>query len=293
MPVLFDTTRHRVVFPFDGSDVTHPNHLTSGRVGEDDLVGNLLFGVVRILNVDGYLLIIVADAATHRGDTLRLQTGKEHLLSDAVGLEPLTIDIKTNLLFLFTKQFHVGDRGDAPQTVAQVVAVLFQFPVTALATLDGNQQGGGVAEVIVDHDGEDTCGQLRLESIQSVLNLAPHLILIVHIVIQFHHRDTHAVLRGGGGLGAVHLTKGEEVTLQRTRCLQFHFFRGSTWIDGHHHTLTDGGMGELILRHGVHPEDTHHKQDGDDEQCYRVIFQWPFQPFHLISHSHYSLFTIH
>ena len=58
--------------------------------------------------MDGNLLVVVADTATHRCDALGLETGEEHLLSDAICLQALAVYIQRNLLLLFAKEFHVG-----------------------------------------------------------------------------------------------------------------------------------------------------------------------------------------
>ena len=70
--VLLDTTRHGFVLAHHTGHIANTCHLTCHRVGEDNLVGNLLLGVFLSLNVDGYLLVVVADSATHGGDALCL-----------------------------------------------------------------------------------------------------------------------------------------------------------------------------------------------------------------------------
>ena len=122
-----------------------------------------------------------------------------------------------------------------------------------------------------------------------MFDFAPHLVLIVHVVVQFHHHDTHAVLTLCGGFYTVHLTIRKEVTFQRTGHLLFHLLAGGTRIYCHYHTLTDSGMGEFVLRHNVHAIDAHHKQYADDEQCYRVMLQRPSEPTYLF-HFTISLF---
>ena len=117
MAVLLDAACMRVIFPHHPGHVPHPCHLARDGIGEDDLVGNLIFRILRRLHVDGYLLVIIVDAATHGGETLRLQTAEEQLLSDAVGLHPLTVYVERDLLLLFTEQLHVRHGGDAAQTV--------------------------------------------------------------------------------------------------------------------------------------------------------------------------------
>ena len=110
--------------------------------------------------MDGNLLVFVADAATHGSDALGLKTREEHLLTDAVGLQTLSVDVETDLLLLFAKEFYVGNRWDAAQTVTEVIAVLFQFSVTALRALDGDKQGRCVAKLIVGDDSQHALGQL-------------------------------------------------------------------------------------------------------------------------------------
>ena len=113
MPVLFNAARHRFVFALHGSHIAHTGYLARHGVGENDLVGYLLLRVFRWLHVDGNLLIVVADAAAHRGDALSLKSREEHLLTDAVGLQALAVDVEADLLFLLSKHLHIGHRGDA------------------------------------------------------------------------------------------------------------------------------------------------------------------------------------
>ena len=115
-----------------------------------------------------------------------------------------------------------------------------------------------------------------------MLDLAPHLVFVVHIVVQVNQHHAQPVLRRGGGLRTPHLTIGEKETLQGTRYLLFYLLGRSTWIDGNDHTLTDGGLRKFVLRHVVHAEDTQDKQDAYDEQRDRVVFQWPLEPVHLL-----------
>ena len=278
MSILFDTTGHGFVFALYGCHIAHTCHLARNGVGEDYLVGNLLLRVFLSLNVDGYLLVIVAYRAAHGGDALSLQSREEHLLADAVGLQALAIDVETDLLLLFAEEFYISYTWDAAQAIGEVVAILLEFAIAALVALDSDEQSRGIAEVIVDHDGQHTAGQLGLKPVESVLYLRPDLVLIIHIVVEFNHHDTHAVLRLRGGLLTIYLAIGEEVALKRTSHLLFDLLAGGTRIYSHYHTLTDGGVRKLILRHDIHAVDAHHKQYADDEQCYRVMLQRPSEP---------------
>ena len=213
MAVLLDTARHGLVFTHHTGNIPHTYHLSSSSVAIDNLFGNLLFAVLHRLDMDGNLLVVVADAATHGRDALGLETREKHLLTDAVGLQPLAVYVKRYLLLLFAKEFDVGNRGNATKAVAEVVAVLFQFTVAALVALNGNEQGRGVAEVVVDYKCQHTAWQLHLEVVQTMLDLAPHLVLVVHFIVQTYHHDTHAILRCGGGLDAIHLAERKQIAL--------------------------------------------------------------------------------
>ena len=94
MTVLLYATRHRFVFPNHSGNITHTDHLARYRVRKDNLVGYFVLAIVLSLYVDRYLLIVVIDAAAHRGDALGLQTRKEHLLPHPISLQPLTVDIE-------------------------------------------------------------------------------------------------------------------------------------------------------------------------------------------------------
>ena len=74
MTILLDTTRHRFVFTYYTGHIPYAGHLTRHRVGEYNLVGNLLYAMLLSLHMDGHLLVIVADGAAHRGDALSLQS---------------------------------------------------------------------------------------------------------------------------------------------------------------------------------------------------------------------------
>ena len=157
------------------------------------------------------------------------------------------------------------------QAVTKPVAIVLQFTIAALSALNGDEQGRCVAEVVVHHDGQNARRQLRLKTVQSVFDFRPHLVLVVHVVVQFDHRDTHVVLRRSGGLRTLHLAKGKEIALQRTSHLLFYLLTSGTGIDGHNHTLTYSGMRKFVFRHDVHAVDSHYKQNADDEQRYRVV----------------------
>ena len=94
MTILLDTTGHRLIFANHTGNVPHTHDFSADRIRVDDLIGYLLLTILHRLKMDGYLLVIIADAATHRGDTLGLQTSEKHLLTNAVGLQALTVYVE-------------------------------------------------------------------------------------------------------------------------------------------------------------------------------------------------------
>ena len=94
MTVLLYTARHWLILTLYSCNIPYTHHLPGGSVAVDNLIGNFLLAVLHRFNMDGYLLVVVADTATHRCDALALQTTEEHLLSDAVGLQALTVYIQ-------------------------------------------------------------------------------------------------------------------------------------------------------------------------------------------------------
>ena len=160
-------------------------------------------------------LVVVGDAATHSGESLRLQLGEKHLLSNAIGLQSLTIDIEADLLLLLAINTDIGHRLNAAETVAKTVCIVVQFMVATLVACQGNEKRRGISKVIVGHQCQHSTWEARLKQIESVLDFTPHFILIVHLIIQAHHDDALTILGGGCSLHAIHFLIGEEVALQR------------------------------------------------------------------------------
>ena len=86
MAVLLDAAGQRVIFPHHARHVGHSHHLSRCGIAVDDGGGNLLLAVLSGLYVDGYLLVGIADASAHGGQSLCLQMAEKRLLANAVGL---------------------------------------------------------------------------------------------------------------------------------------------------------------------------------------------------------------
>ena len=63
--------------------------------------------------MDGGLLVFIGYASSHGRKSLGLQLGEQHLLSYAVGLQALTVDVQADLLLVLAIDAHVGNGGYA------------------------------------------------------------------------------------------------------------------------------------------------------------------------------------
>ncbi len=94
MSILFDATLIRIIFAHHAGHITDSCHLAADRVAENNLVGYLLHTVLGSLHMDGHILIVVVNGTAHRGQSLGLQASEEHLLTDAISLQALAVNVK-------------------------------------------------------------------------------------------------------------------------------------------------------------------------------------------------------
>ena len=179
---------------------------------------------------------------------------------------------------MFTILPHIGHGGNLAQAVAEAVAVVLQLAVATLWTLNGDEQGRGVAEIVVGHQRKDSLRQTLLIEGESVLDLAPDLIFVVDVIVQVDEHHRHTILGSGSGLGTLHLGISEKETLQRARHLLLYLFGRGAGEDSDDHPLTDGEGRELILRHDVHPIDAYAEENDNDEQGNAIVLEGPGEP---------------
>ena len=94
---------------------------------------------------------------------------------------------------LQSEDAHLTHALNHAQRVDEGVHIVVQFAVGLILRLHGQQQGRGVAEVIVHLNGQHTIGQLGFEALHAVLELRPELILVRQVVIQLYLNNTEAV----------------------------------------------------------------------------------------------------
>ena len=93
MSVLINIAALIVVFSNHAGNISHTSYLAGSWVGEDYLVGNLLFCILYGFYVYRNLLIVIADTATCGDKALCLQTRKKQLLTNTVCLQTLAVDV--------------------------------------------------------------------------------------------------------------------------------------------------------------------------------------------------------
>ena len=108
MAVLLDVAAAGVVFTLHGGNIADAHYLARGRVAEDDEVLHFLFAALCGFDVNGSLLRAGVDAAAYSGQALLLQLVEQHLLTDAVGLQALTVYVERNLLLQLAVASHIG-----------------------------------------------------------------------------------------------------------------------------------------------------------------------------------------
>lgn len=150
--------------------------------------------------------------------------------------------------------------------VAQVVQVLLELAVAALVGFERDEQGRGVAEVVIGHQGHDPRRELRLERGQAVFDLRPYLVLVANVVLQFDQDVAHAVHRGRSGLGPLDLLVGHQELLEGTGQLLLDLLARRPGIDPHDDTLTDRELGKLLLGNMDQSEDSEQEQAPDDQE---------------------------
>ena len=263
MPVVFDEAVRQVVPALHTRHILYP-HYPVVRVTVYDLLGDFLLAPQCGRHMDGHVLPPAAHASADGGDTLRGQGVRQLLAADAVCRQAVVIDDDGNLLLHVSQNADVRYGGQRPQAVADEVARLSQWPVIPAVAFHSDKQRRRVAELVIDDHIRHALRQGGLERVQPVLDLAPHFILVVHVVVQLHHDAANPVLARAGRLGTVHLLEGEQVAFERPYELLFHLFAGGSRIDAHHDACPQGEIGKFRFRHlvqSVNAENEHQPHD--------------------------------
>ncbi len=278
MSVVGDVAFGEVILACDGGDVLHADHLSVVVVAEYDLVGHLLLALLRGCHVQFYVLVLPGHTAAHGGQSLALQRLHHGHLPQTVGGEALSVDGDGDLLLLLAILPHVRHGGQAAQSVAELVAVALQLAVGAVVALQREQQRAGVAKLAVDNHGQHALRQIRLELVDAVAQFGPGLILVVDVVLQFGSDYRHAIHALRGGLLAVYLFEGEQITLQGARHLLLYLFACGAGHHGDDGALAYGELRKLVLGHTVERVDAHRKEHRGHQRRNLIVDERPCHP---------------
>ena len=266
-----------VVLACHGGNVAHTQHLAVGGI-EDDALANLLLGTDAGRHVYLQVLVRSGHHAAHGGEPLAGECLYQGLAPYAIGSQALFVHGDGKLLLLLANLPHVAHAGQAAQAVGQLVAIALQFAIGTLVALHGDEQGAGVAKVVLGHQCQHTLGKGGLELVQSVLHLAPHGGEVVLVLLELHHHYAHAVLAGGVGLATVHLLVGEDVALQRPCHLLLYLLGRGTRHHGNHHALAYGEGWKLVLGHHVYRPQAKGQKQCREKGRYLIVVDRPCYP---------------
>ena len=136
------------ITPLDGGYVLEADGLSGNRVGQDDLLAQLVLGLERHIHMDECCAHVVGYLAGHGAETLRGEARHDQVLVDGVAGDALHIQRHGYLLVLLTEQFDAAHLLDLAQAVAHHVGVILQFAGRTLVALQRQQDATGVAEVV-------------------------------------------------------------------------------------------------------------------------------------------------
>lgn len=179
----------------------HTGHILQAyHIARGITVHNLLLHVIerveRLFYVyrQDILRSLYASAGGHK--PLGKQLSGDELLVQSVMRQTLRIQVNGNLFLSFSADGQTSHTGNTAQPVFQFIHVVRQFPIGFVLALHGNQQCRSIAEIIHHLHGQHIRRQLRLERGHSVLELAPELIFVVQVIIQFHLHKHDSVAGG-------------------------------------------------------------------------------------------------
>ena len=195
------------------------------------------------------------------------------------------IKIDRYLFVLHPAHGHASHGRDASQTALQQVHVVVQLAIGFVFTFHCDEQSRSVTEIILHDECQHIARQLALELRYAMLELAPELVFVSQIIIQFHLYVYDAVAAFRESFFFLHFLIGEDIVFQRLGYLFNHFPGRIARSHCHYNTLTDGEVGKLVLAHfgqAVHAEchQASHYQDDNLPVVHRPFHKVTFFLFH-------------
>ena len=103
------------------------------------------------------------------------------------------IQIYGDLFLLHSAYRHTADAVDTAQAVLQGVHIVVQFTIGLVHAFHSDEQGGSIAKIIHHLYSQYILGQLRLESGNTMLELAPEFIFVIQLVIELYLNIDNAI----------------------------------------------------------------------------------------------------
>ena len=243
---------------------------------EDNHLLDVIYRVERLLHIERLHVAVGLYAASGSGEALLHEFEHERLVAQSVVAQALVVKIYGYLFFLHAAYCHASYALDAAQAVLQTVHIVLKFAVSLVLALHRYEQGGGVSEVVHHLDGEHVARQLRLEVGHAVLELAPELVLVVHVVVEFHLYVGYSVAAFREGLGLLHLFVSEDVVLQWLCYLLGHLVRRHAGGYRHDYALAHGEVGKLVFPHARQAVYAEGYEAAEYEDDYLPVVHRPF-----------------
>ena len=215
--------------------------------------------------MDWNIEIFTFQRASRCGKSLCEKRCHQHSGIQLVSRQLIPVEIDTDLFLLYAVTAQIWNRLNTTEAVFQWFQIILQFTICFIFRFKRNQQSGGITEVVVRNDSQDTRRQLRFEVLQTQLNLRPDFVLIVHFIVQFHHDIHHSVTRHGICFLLLYLLKSIKIAFQRLCQLFLHLGRSRPGINTHDNPLADGKFRKLLFRHIYQAINSQTDQDGQHQ----------------------------
>ena len=187
--------------------------------------------------------VAVVGASAIDDSVLGIEDAGNLLGRDSAGGEFATGEFEEDAFFLVAVEFYFPDAIEGEESVADEVAVVFEFGRGEIVSTEGVDVGKFIAEVIVD--GRGARAGRKLGDTNLVPHVGPDVFHLEVVFIDLDGDDGEAGLGGGGHF--VDLGKLADGLLDGFGDLLFDLDGGATGILGDHDRVTDGDGGVFAV----------------------------------------------
>jgi hypothetical protein len=158
----------------------------------------------------------------------------DHEWRDAERGQALVRELDVDLLLLLAVDVDLLDHRHLEQAPLDVLGDVGELPLADAVALDGVEQPGDVAELVVEDRPDDAVGQLELQVAELLARLVPGLALVGVRGAALDREQHAAVALAGVRLDLVEVVELLELLLHPVEQLVLHLLRGGAWPDDHH-----------------------------------------------------------